>query len=149
MLARGEKLNMYELSQAKFPRETPVFYMGPLLAGHISGIDEAMKRFSVQGVCGVGMSPPGEAVLSSLRRANYIPNLPLFYLQGGWAPKRVGWLKRRMVNMATRSMRRALQEKVGRTLEEQAQLDFLLQGGSFVAYENLDEIRAWLKRQAG
>ena len=27
-----------------------VFYMGPLMAGHISGIDQAVKKFAVKGV---------------------------------------------------------------------------------------------------
>ena len=145
MLAKAEKLKVYELSQDQPPKGTETLFLGPLMAGHISGLDEANKRFSLQAVCGVGMSPPGPAVRASIRRANYLADLPMFYLQGGWAPQRVGWLKRRMVNMVTRSTRKALQAKGSRTPEEQAQLDFLVKGGSCVAYQNLDEIRAWLK----
>ena len=53
-----------------------------------------------------------------------------------------------MVNMATRSDREALQDKGSRrTPEEQAQLDMYLKGGSFVAYQNLDTIRKWLREQ--
>ena len=52
------------------------------------------------------------------------------------------------MNMVTRSMRRTLRDKGSRrTPEEQRQLDFLEQGGSFVAFENLEPIRAWLKDQ--
>ena len=29
------------------------------MAGHISGIDHAVKRFHVRAACGVGMTPPG------------------------------------------------------------------------------------------
>ena len=146
MLAKAEKMKVCPLSEAQGkvgPGET-VFFMGPLMAGHISGVDKAVKQFAVKGVCGVGMSPASRQVLDTLAKANYVPNAPIFYLQGGWAPKKVGWLKRRMVGMATKSMREALQNKK-RTPEEDKQLDFLLHGGSFVAFENLETIRAWMR----
>ena len=145
MLGKAEKMKVCPLAEAQGkvgPGET-VFFMGPLMAGHISGVDKAVKQFAVKGVCGVGMSPASQQVLDTLAKANYVPNAPIFYLQGGWAPKKVGWLKRRMVGMATKSMREALQNKK-RTPEEDKQLDFLLHGGSFVAFENLDTIRAWI-----
>ncbi len=145
MLAKAEKLKVCPLAEAQGkvgPGET-VFFMGPLMAGHISGVDQAVKKFAVRGVCGVGMSPASQQVLDTLAKANYVPGAPIFYLQGGWAPKKVGWLKRRMVGMATRSMREGLQNKK-RTPEENKQLDFLLHGGSFVAFENLEAIREWI-----
>lgn len=150
MLSRAEKLRLYELDQARgaLGRETEALFMGPVMAGHIQGVDQAVKSFTVRAVCGVGMTPPGAQALSALRKANYVPNAPIFYLQGGYAPKKVGWLKRRMVSMATRSTREALQDKGSRrTPEERAQLDMYLKGGSFVAYQNLDTIRKWLKEQ--
>ena len=148
MLAKAEKMKVCPLAAAQGkvgPGET-VFYMGPLMAGHIAGIDQAVKQFTVKGVCGVGMSPVSQQVLDTLSKANYVPDAPIFYLQGGWAPKQVGWLKRRMVGMATKSIRESLRDKGGRrTPEEDQYLDFLLHGGSFVAFENLDAIRAWMK----
>ncbi len=151
MLGKAEKMKTYTLAEAErqLLSDAQVFYMGPLTAGHIGGLDRSMKRWKIQGVCGVGMSQPGEGTMASLRRSNYVGDAPLFYLQGGWAPKQVGWLKRRMVNMVTRSTRQSLEAKgSARTPQEQAMLDMLLHGGSFVAFENLDSIRAWLKTQA-
>lgn len=148
MLGRAEQMKVCPLAEAQGkvgPGET-VFYMGPLMAGHISGLDQAVKKFTVKGVCGVGMSPTSSQVLETLSKANYVPHAPIFYLQGGWAPKKVGWLKRRMVNMVTKSTREALRDKGSRrTPEENKQLDFLLHGGSFVAFENLESIRKWMK----
>ena len=108
-----------------------------------------MKRWKIQGVCGVGMSQPGEGTMASLRRSNYVGDAPLFYLQGGWAPKKVGWLQRRMVGMATRGLRQSLQQKRERTPQEQRQLDLLLRGGSCVAFRNLTPLLEWLKKQEG
>lgn len=150
LLSRAERMELLELSQAKsrLSRGTDVFYMGPLMAGHIGGIDQAVKCFEVKGACGVGMSPPGDKVLLDLSRANYVPGGPIFYLQGGYAPEKVGWLKRQMVNAVTKSIRKSLLEKGSRrTPEEQAQLDLLLKGGSFVTEENLDPIRHWIKER--
>ena len=151
MLGKAEKMKTYTLEEAErqLLSDAQVFYMGPLTAGHIGGLDRSMKRWKIQAVCGVGMSQPGEGTMASLRRSNYVGEAPLFYLQGGWAPKNVGWLKRRMVNMVTRSTRKALEAKgSARTPQEQAMLDMLLHGGSFVAFENLEPIRAWLKTRA-
>lgn len=147
MLGKAEKMKVYSLGQTReLDQDTEVLFMGPLMAGHIAGVDQAVKQFRVKGVCGVGMSPASQQTLDTLAKANYVPNAPIFYLQGGWAPKQVGWIKRRMVNMVTRSMRQSLRAKGSRrTPEEQRQLDFLEKGGSFVAFENLDAIRTWMK----
>ena len=50
--------------------------------------------------------------------------------------------------MVTRSTRETLRAKgSSRSPEEDRYLDFLLHGGSFVAFENLGEIRAWMREQ--
>ena len=147
MLAKAEKLHCYEQSEAeeKLEQGEQVLFMGPLMAGRIQGLEQARKKFTVKAACGVGMSPPGPQTLATLGKANYIPEAPMFYLQGGWAPKKVSWLERRMVNMVSRSIRKQLQDRGSRrTEEEQRYLDMLLKGGSFVAYKNLDTIRNWL-----
>lgn len=59
MLGKAEHMKVCPLSEAQGkvgPGES-VFFMGPLMAGHITGIDRAVKQFAVKGVCGVGMSP--------------------------------------------------------------------------------------------
>lgn len=150
MLAEAENMKFYDLVQAQkeLGHETEVLFIGPLMAGRIQGVDQAVKHFTVKAACGVGMTPPGAQDLSALGKANHVPNAPIFYLQGGYAPKKVGWFKRCMVSMATKSTREALQDKGNRrTPEEQAQLDMLLKGGSFVSRRNLDAIRDWLKEQ--
>lgn len=148
MLGKAAKLPVHALDEAgPLKEKAEILYMGPLMAGHITGIDQAVKRYTVKAACGVGMTPPGDKVLAGLGRSNYVPDAPIFYLQGGYAPEKVGWLKRRMVNMAAKSMRQELQSKSRRTPQEQAQLDMLLKGGSFVAYQNLGAIQEWLKGQ--
>ena len=80
MLSKAEKLKLYELDQAqeKLGLEDEVLFMGPLMAGHIQGIDQAVKSFTVKAACGVGMTQPGAQALSTLSKANYVPNAPIF-----------------------------------------------------------------------
>lgn len=149
MLAKSSGLKAFPLEEAEgtLARGEEVLYMGWLMAGHISGLDRAVRRWSVKAVCGVGMSPASDSVLTAMASSNHAPNAAAFYLQGGWQPEKVGWFQRRMVNAVTRSIRTELQQKTRRTPEEQAYLDMLLKGGSFVAFQNLKPVQKWLETQ--
>ena len=148
MLAKAEHLKLYSLDEAEaaLPKGEEVLFLGWLMAGHISGIDQAVRRWKVTCAVGVGMSPAGKEVLTTLSKANFVPNAPLFYLQGGWAPKKVGWFQRRMVGMVTRGIRKQLQAKSKRTEQEQQMLDLLIRGGSCVEFRNLKPIQQWLEQ---
>ena len=151
LLSRAERLRSYNLEEARqqLRSDSEVFFMGPLMGGGIKGLKEARTRYDVKGACGVGMSAPEPQVVESLAQKNATGSLPLFYLQGGWAPDRVGWFKRHAVELVTRPIRRALEEKgESRTPEEQVQLEFLIRGGSFVSLQNLRPIQDWLALQA-
>lgn len=150
MLAKAGKYKVYSLQEAttSLPEKEPVLFMGWLMAGHISGIDQAVRRWDVRCAVGVGMSPDGKENLATMAKANFVPNAPLFYLQGGWAPKKVGWFQRRAVGMVTRGIRKQLLAKKNRTEQEEAYLSMLIRGGSFVAYQNLKPIQAWLEANA-
>ena len=132
MLGRAAGLPVCALDEAtgKVGPGSDILYLGWLMAGHISGIDHAVKRFHVRAACGVGMTPPGDKVLQDLARSNYVPTA----------------LK---VGMATRGLRQSLQQKRERTPQEQRQLDLLLRGGSCVAFRNLTPLLEWLKKQEG
>lgn len=147
MLAKATKRKIFSLQEAQgaLPEGEPVLFLGWLMAGHISGIDQAVRRWDVRCAVAVGMSPPAKDVLATISRANYVPNSPVFYLQGGWAPKKVGWFQRRAVNAVTRSTRKTLLSKSSRTEQEQAYLNMLLHGGSFVEYQNLRPIQEWME----
>ena len=146
MLAGAEKIKAYSLQEAlsTLPEKEPVLFMGWLMAGHISGIDQAVRRWDVQCAVGVGMAPDGKDNLATMAKANFVPNAPLFYLQGGWAPKKVGWFQRRAVGMVTRATRKQLIAKKNRTAQEEAYLSMLIRGGSAVAFQNLKPLQEWL-----
>ena len=126
MLGESEHVEVLPLKEAeqKLSSGTPVLFLGPLSAGRIVGLPE------------------------KLRQGNQLGDLPVFYLQGGWAPDRVNSMTRAMVNLVTRSIRRELQAKgADRTPREEAMLDMLLHGGSFVSPDNLPSLQNWLSKQ--
>lgn len=92
MLGKAEKMKTYTLAEAErqLLSDAQVFYMGPLTAGHIGGLDRSMKRWKIQGVCGVGMSQPGEGTMASLRRSNYVGDAPCSTFRAAGLPKRWG-----------------------------------------------------------
>lgn len=146
MLAAAEKMKVYSLQEARsvLPEKEPVLFLGWLMAGHISGIDQVVRRWDVRCAVGVGMAPAGKEALATMAKANFVPHAPVFYLQGGWAPKKVGWFQRRAVGMVTRGTRKALLAKKDRTQQDEAYLSMLIRGGSFVEYQNLKPIQDWL-----
>lgn len=150
MLSKAAGLKSYSLDEAvsALPKGEDVLFMGWLMASHISGIDRAVRLWTVKAACGVGMSPASDSVLTTMTKANYIPGAVLFYLPGGWAPKKVGWFQRRAVGMVTRSIRKTLREKGDkRTKQEQTYYDMLVKGGSLVEFRNLKSIQNWLAEQ--
>lgn len=150
MLAKAEKMKAYALEDAlkTLEKGTQILYMGPLMAGHIEGSNKAVMRFDIKAACAVGMSIPCKEVMETINRTNKLPEIPMFYLQGGWAPSKVPWAKRKTVEMVTKGVRRQLENKgIHRTPVEQANLDMLTKGGSMVTFKSLDSVRAWLKEQ--
>ena len=150
MLSRAERMKLYESEDAKekLGADDEVFYMAPVMGGHITGVDKARKRFKIKAVCGVGMSPAAPQVLDTLARSNYLPDVTLFYLQGGWKPQEVSWVKRQMMRMATKSIREGLEARGKyRNPAEEAYYRMLTTGGSFVAFQNLAPIQKWLRGQ--
>ena len=151
LLGESEHLEVLPLKEAEqtLSSGTPVFFLGSLSAGRIVGLDRARKAFVLRGVCGVGMSLPSPELPERLRQGNQLGDLPVFYLQGGWAPERVNPITRAMVSLVTRSTWKALQAKgKDRTPQEDAMLDMLLHGGSFVSRDNLALLQIWLSKQA-
>lgn len=96
MLGDSERVEVLPLKEAeqKLSSGTPVLFLGPLSAGRIVGLERARKAFLLRGVCGVGMSLPSPELPEKLRQGNQLGDLPVFYLQGGWAPDRVNPMTR-------------------------------------------------------
>ena len=143
-------LPVYTLAEAAgaLPRGAEIVYLGWLMGGGVKGLKQALARYAVRAVCGVGMSPAG-ARLEETRKANALdPAVPLFLLQGGYDPARLRGVSKLMMSLVAKSTAKELSAKTARTAEENDMLELMLHGGSRVSAEGLAPVLEWLAAQA-
>ena len=123
--------------------------MGWLMAGDVKGLQSAMDRYTVRGVAIVGISPQGNGDLWTEARINngYSDSGGrLFYLQGGYAPEKLGFIHRMMMkSMATSVIRQVAAKGDGATDQERQMAEVFRSGGDLVRPEALDEIVQWFR----
>ena len=125
---------------SKIPRGSEVFFLGWVCGGKISGFPVAAKRYYVAGAAAVGIVYPHPAVEEELRKANKL-SCPLFYLQGGVDPKKLGYFKRKILSMIAQNIERA----ENKTAADWDLADTLRLGGSYVSQANLEPVISWVK----
>lgn len=145
MLGSRIDLPVYTLDDAKkvLERDTPIIYLGWLMAGSVKGYKEAEKYFCVRMVCAVGMGAAGTQ-LQEVRNKNQISSsTAVFTLQGGFEMAKLRGVYRLMMSLMVKTAGKALAEKADRTPEEDDMLDLMRNGGSRVSLENLSEPIRW------
>ena len=88
-----------------------VIYGGWIMAGMVSGYDK-IKALTLKNtiVFGVGMTVPSEEVAERIAKQNQIPEDRFFYFEGGYAPEKIGFFQKMMMNMIKKSVEKK-QEK--------------------------------------
>ncbi len=145
LLAEKSGLKALSLEEAmgQLAQGEEILYMGWLMAGSIYGYKKAMKRWIIKGVCAVGMGPCGSRK-EETAKANRLPaDLPLFTLQGGYAPDRLKGIHKLMMAMVARVLIKKIKAEAPNE-ENQEILRLLQNGGSAVCAENLGAVRDWL-----
>jgi len=101
----------------------------------------------IAGAAAVGIFHPKPEVVENLIQANGIDDEvhgiegPFFYLQGGIDPKKLGWMKRKILALIANNMMKSATEDNS----DWDVADALKMGGTFVKKENLQPIVAWFK----
>ncbi len=146
MLSEAVGLPVLPMVQAvsKVPRGTGIFFMGWVCGGKITGLPVASKRFIVEGAAAVGIVYPHPDVITELSKMNKL-SCPLFYLQGGVEPKKLGYFKRKILSMIAQNLER--QENKTAAVWDLA--DTLRIGGSYVSGANLEPVVSWVKENEG
>ena len=82
-----------------------VIYGGWIMAGMVSGYDK-IKALTLKNsvVFGVGMAVPSEEVTERIAKQNQIPEGRFFYFEGGYAPEKIGFFQKMMMNMIKKSV---------------------------------------------
>ena len=151
LLAERTGVPAYSMKEAreKLRPKDEIFYMGWLMAGTVKGVQAAMDRYTIRGAAIVGVSPQGNGDLWTEARINggYSDSGGrLFYLQGGYAPEKLGFIHRVMMKSTARSVIRQVQAKGDRATDQERQMAEVFQnGGDFVREEPLEEIVQWFQ----
>ena len=92
-----------------------VIYGGWIFGGMVFGYDK-FKELNLKNVIvfGVGMTVPSEEVAAKIAEQNQIPRERFYYYEGGYAPQKVGFMKRMMLNM----IKKSLEKKENKTADE-------------------------------
>lgn len=97
-----------------------VIYGGWIMGGMISGYDK-VKALNLRKVVvfAVGMTVPSDEVKKKISEQNSISEENLFYFEGGYDPKKLGFLKRMITNMVKKSVEKKAEKTEAdyRTLE--------------------------------
>lgn len=146
MLSEAVGLPALPMVQAvsKVPRGTEIFFLGWVCGGKITGLPVASKRFIVEGAAAVGIVYPHPDVITELSKVNKL-SCPLFYLQGGVDPKKLGYFKRKILSMIAQN----LEHQENKTAAIWDLADTLRIGGSYVSGANLEPVVSWMKENEG
>ena len=65
LLSQQVGVPAYSVKEAAgaLPRESEIFYMGPIVAGGLKGLEKIMHRYTIRGAALVGMNPVGNGEL--------------------------------------------------------------------------------------
>ena len=149
MLEERTGWKAYSLDEAwsALAENTPVLYLGWLMAGQVKELKKAQKRFKICAVCGVCMGRTGSQ-LAEVRKANALPlEMPVFTMQGGFDMKRLHGVYKMMMTIMGKTMGKRLSQKPDLSPEEREMLRLLNEGGSCVSEENLSGVLAWCREQ--
>ena len=106
LLGKEIDLPVYSYDEAisRLSGESPVIYLGWIHASHVKGFSDAVKRFSVCAVCGVGLCDTG-TLIPEVRKATSIPeDIPVFTLQGGFDRSKLKGMDKLMISMLTKGL---------------------------------------------
>lgn len=148
MLSDRTALPAYTLEEAakKLPEQEKVLFMGWLMAGALVDYKKAAQRYDIMAACAVGLNATPKQQ-EATRKSTKIPSeVPLFALQGGYRPQRLAGMYRFMMKIVTRVLIRKIDSAQNKSAEEEAMLQVLRHGGSFVKEENLAPVLAFLQK---
>ncbi len=143
MLAAKAGLPFYTLESAKksLPKGSRIIYLGWLMASMVKGYKKAAGMYDIKAVCGVCLGDTGSQI-EAVRNNNSInSDVPVFTVQGGYDADKIKGVYKFMMKALTQ----ALSGKADRTPDEDAMLNLILQGGSFVSEEHLSALWQWFE----
>lgn len=123
-------------------KKSEIIYFGWINAGKVEGLKKALKNFNTVCICGVGIAPPSDEVVVSLREGNGL-DLPFFYLQGGFDFSRLKGSAKIKMRIARSLLKKSIEKKEKPADSEKFLLDVMENGGNFVDRNKIKSIADW------
>lgn len=102
---RCEAKSIKKVSINEVKEQDVIIYGGWILGSMVMGLNKIRKMSpSNLVVFAVGLSQPSEDVKSTIVKQNQLDSTPVFYLQGGFRPEKLGFMKRLMLSMVRKSV---------------------------------------------
>ena len=100
-----EAVEFKKVKTASLTQYDEVIYGGWIMANMVTGYNK-IKNLNLKKVVvfGVGMSVPSDKVAQMMAEQNNISRESFFYFEGGYDPKKVGFMKKMMMNMIKKSV---------------------------------------------
>lgn len=110
-----EAIELNKIKKSDLVKYDEVIYGGWLMANMVCGYNK-IKELNLKKVTvfGVGMTVPSEEVTKKLVEQNKLESEKFFYFEGGYNPKKVGFLKKMMMNM----IKKSIEKKEEKTAED-------------------------------
>lgn len=110
-----EAFELKKLHNGMLKAYDEVIYGGWIMANMVCGYNK-IKELNLKKVIvfGVGMTVPSEEVVDKLAEQNKICKENFFYFEGGYNPRKVGCIKKMMMNM----IKKSIEKKEEKTAED-------------------------------
>ncbi len=131
-------------AKQKLSKGESILYLGWICAGGVKGYSQAAKRYAIQALCAVGMSPPTEKTIQEITHRHNVRNIPVFCLQGGYDRTKLHGIYRFLMGVMEKTLIAGLESNPGRNEAETKMLEMLRQGGSAVAESSLFPVYRFL-----
>ena len=115
-----EAVELKKIKKGELQHYDEVIYGGWIMANMVNGYNK-ISQLNLKKVIvfGVGMSVPSEEVIGKIVEQNKLTKESFFYFEGGYNPKKVGFLKKMMMNM----IRKSIEKKEEKTADDMHMLE--------------------------
>lgn len=147
LLSKEVGIPAYDLKEAKkkVANNEEIMYMGWVMAGTIKSFKKAVKKYSIKGVCAVGMSMPIEEQNTDIIQKNNLNKDEFFYLQGGFDMEKLTGIYKFMMKSMQATIQKGLEEKENKTEQDLQTLEMMKGRVNYVSIENLKEVIEFAK----
>lgn len=133
-------LPIYALKEIKkLKKGSRIIYFSWIMASSISKL-KAVRKYSVEMVCAVGMMPYSEEYMEELRMRNEVEHL--YYLRGGLRLYRLSIWQRFLMRMVRKSVMHKVKKNLA-SAEDKELLNWLKEGHEAIDLDSLGPLLEW------